>query len=206
MIDQFGLADSRERKFATYSKGMKRKLAIAAGIIHQPPILFLEEPTTGIDVASARQIRQMLADLKRSGTTIFLTTHYIEEAERLCDRIAFIVDGRLARLDTIANLVHDIQQQHIVQLALSGETLDLPESLHEAFPEGEFERLSDSVLRMRTSQRMYLAPLIRFLEERGIGVLEAPVIRPSLEEVFVEITGIELERMKKEKEKGARTS
>jgi energy-coupling factor transporter ATP-binding protein EcfA2 len=79
------------RKFAAYSKGMQRKLTIAAGIIHQPQILFLDEPTTGIDVASARQIRQLIAELHRAGTTIFLTTHYIEEAERLCERIAFIM-------------------------------------------------------------------------------------------------------------------
>jgi ABC-2 type transport system ATP-binding protein len=69
--------------FGGYSKGMKRKLTIAAGIIHSPEILFLDEPTTGIDVASARQVREIIADLHR-GTTIFLTTHYIEEAERLC--------------------------------------------------------------------------------------------------------------------------
>ena len=185
---------------------MKRKLAIAAGIIHQPAILFLDEPTTGIDVASARQIRQLLAALNKAGTTIFLTTHYIEEAERLCDRIAFIVDGRLIRLDTLANLVRDIQDQHMVQLTLSGGAVDLSGLLHETFPEGQFERVSDSVLRMRTARSLHLAPLIRFLDDHGVGVTEARVIRPSLEDVFVEITGIELERMKKEKEKGGRGS
>jgi hypothetical protein len=78
-----------DQKFAGYSKGMKRKITIAADIIHRPQILFLDEPTTGIDVASARQIRQHISDLNSNGTTIFLTTHYIEEAERLCNRIAF---------------------------------------------------------------------------------------------------------------------
>ena len=94
LLETFGLSDAAGRKFAGYSKGMKQKLTIAAGIIHNPPILFLDEPTTGIDVASARQIRKLIADLNASGTTIFLTTHYIEEAERLCGRIAFIVSGR----------------------------------------------------------------------------------------------------------------
>ena len=83
LLETFGLADEAHRKFAGYSRGMKRKLTIAAGIIHNPPILFLDEPTTGIDVASARQIRQLIAGLHRAGATIFLTTHYIEEAERL---------------------------------------------------------------------------------------------------------------------------
>ena len=206
LLAQFGLADVAGRKFSAYSKGMKRKLAIAAGIIHQPSILFLDEPTTGIDVASARQIRQMLADLKSSGTTIFLTTHYIEEAERLCDRLAFIVDGRLVRVDTLVNLVRDIQDQHVVQLALTGGARDLAGALHDAFPEGRFKGVSDSVLRMRTDRTIQLAPLIRFLEEHGVGVTEARVLRPSLEDVFVEITGVELERMRKEKEKGGRGS
>ncbi|MFW6169987.1 MAG: ABC transporter ATP-binding protein [Planctomycetota bacterium] len=202
LLAQFSLTDAAGRRFAAYSKGMKRKLAIAAGIIHKPPILFLDEPTTGIDVSSARQIRQMLADLKSSGTTIFLTTHYIEEAERLCDRLGFIVDGRLVRVDTLANLVRDIQDQHVVQFALTDRAGDLCEPLHSAFPERRFTRMSDSILRMQTDRSLQLAPLIRFLEERGVGVTEARVLRPSLEDVFVEITGIELERMRKEKEKG----
>jgi len=206
LLEQFGLAEVGRRKFSAYSRGMKRKLTIAAGIIHRPPILFLDEPTTGIDVASARQIRQLLAALNKAGTTIFLTTHYIEEAERLCDRIAFIVDGRLVRVDTLANLVRDVQDQHMVQFTLSGGAVDLSGPLHKAFAEGQFESVSDSVLRMRTARSLHLAPLIRFLEEHGVGVTEARVIRPSLEDVFVEITGIELERMKKEKEKGGRGS
>ena len=79
---------------------MKRKLTIAAGMIHEPKILFLDEPTTGLDVASARQLRSHIAALHEAGTTIFLTTHYIEEAERLCDRVAFLVDGKIVREDS----------------------------------------------------------------------------------------------------------
>lgn len=101
LLDAFGLAEAAGRKFGGYSKGMKRKLTIAAALIHESEILFLAEPTTGIDVAAARQIRLLLAGLRRAGTTIFLTTHYIEEAERLCDRIAFIVSGRIVRIDPV---------------------------------------------------------------------------------------------------------
>jgi len=204
LLEQFGLAEAAKRKFAAYSRGMKRKLTIAAGIIHRPPILFLDEPTTGIDVASARQIRQMLAALNKAGTTIFLTTHYIEEAERLCDRIAFIVDGRLVRVDTVANLVRNVQDKHIIQLTLTSGAGDLLGSLRESFPDVEFERVSDSALRVHAARPLPLAPLIRFFEEHDVQVTEARIIRPSLEDVFVEITGIELERMKKEKEKGGR--
>jgi ABC-2 type transport system ATP-binding protein len=87
LLEQFVLTEVAKREFAVYSRGMKRKLTIAAGIIHQPPILFLDEPTTGIDVASARQIRQLLAALNKAGTTVLLTTQYIEETERLCERL-----------------------------------------------------------------------------------------------------------------------
>ena len=94
LLEQFSLKDAGNRPFKAYSKGMRRKLTIAAGIIHNPKILFLDEPTTGIDVESARQIRSLILDMKERGTTVFLTTHYIEEAERICDRIAFIVNGK----------------------------------------------------------------------------------------------------------------
>ena len=95
LLEKFGLNEAADRKFAGYSRGMKRRLTIAAGIIHNPPGMFLYEPTTGIDVASVRPNRQMIFDLHRAGPTIFLTTHYIEEAGRLCERIAFIVKGRV---------------------------------------------------------------------------------------------------------------
>jgi ABC-2 type transport system ATP-binding protein len=94
-LEVFGLADTGKKPFKAYSKIMKRKLTIAAGIIHEPEILFLDEPTTGIDVESARQIRELISTMNEKGTTIFMTTHYIEEAERLCNRIGFIVQGKL---------------------------------------------------------------------------------------------------------------
>jgi ABC-2 type transport system ATP-binding protein len=202
LLNTFSLTDAAKRKFAGYSKGMKRKLAIAAGIIHRPRILFLDEPTTGIDVASARQIRQLIGGLNKSGTTVFMTTHYIEEAERLCGRIGFIVNGRLVRVDTLANLVKDVEGKHIVQLAFSRDPGNLTNQLETAFPGVEFEAMSGNMLRAHTAQTLALGPLIRFFEEHGVDVTEARAIHPSLEDVFVRITGIAAERMRKEKEQG----
>ena len=96
LLEEFRLKDAGKRPFKAYSKGMKRKLTIAAALIHSPQILFLDEPTTGIDVESSRQIRKMIVALKEQGTTVFLTTHYIEEAERICDRIAFMQRANVA--------------------------------------------------------------------------------------------------------------
>jgi len=202
LLRAFGLSQAAQRRFGGYSKGMKRKLAIAAGIIHNPRVLFLDEPTTGIDVASARQIRQMLADLNKSGTTVFLTTHYIEEAERLCDRIGFIVQGKLVRVDMLANLVQDVQGRRVVQLALSRDAAELPDRMRETFSGVEFEAMPGNALRARTKKILPLAPLIRFFEEQGVDVTEAKAIHPSLEDVFVRITGVALEQMRKEKEQG----
>jgi len=201
LLDTFGLTDAGKRKFGGFSKGMKRKLAIAAGIIHNPPILFLDEPTTGIDVASARQIRQILASLNDSGTTMFLTTHYIEEAERLCHRIAFIVDGRVVRIDTVANLIQPIQDKHVMLLAVSNLEPALNEILSEAFPHLVFQAFPQGELRVEADRPVQVGPLVRFLEEQGTEVFEARKMRPSLEDVFVQITGIEAAAMRKEKEK-----
>ena len=201
LLEMFGLEDAANRKFAGYSKGMKRKLTIAAGIIHRPPILFLDEPTTGIDVASARQIRQLIADLHRDGATIFLTTHYIEEAERLCDRIAFIVSGRIVRIDAVQDIIQPAQERHVMQIAFMNPVPGLEEKIADAFPGLECQVQGANLIRIEAGEPIRVGPLVRFLEGQGVEVLEAKRLRPSLEDVFVRITGIEAEAMRKEKEK-----
>lgn len=200
LLDRFGLKEAADRKFAGYSRGMKRKLTIAAGIIHQPRILFLDEPTTGIDVASARQIRQLISNLNRGGTTIFLTTHYIEEAERLCDRIAFIVRGEIIRIETVENLIQPSLDRTMMQLSLSDHGTAICEMIMAEFPNLHC-RTESRGIRVESSQVFRVGQIVRFLEDAGIEVFEARKIRPSLEDVFVEITGIEAGIMKQEKEK-----
>ncbi|MDX9787373.1 MAG: ABC transporter ATP-binding protein [Desulfobacterales bacterium] len=201
LLDTFDLTPAADRKFAGYSKGMKRKLTIAAGIIHRPSILFLDEPTTGIDVGSARQLRQLIANLHREGTTIFLTTHYIEEAERLCDRIAFIVSGRIVRIDTVAQLVQPIREKHVMQIACAKMPDGIYNKLAEAFPVLTFTVSAGSFIRVESGEPVHVGPLVRFLEDNRAEVTEARRVRPSLEDIFVTITGIEADAMRKEKEK-----
>jgi ABC-2 type transport system ATP-binding protein len=201
LLETFDLKEAADRKFAGYSKGMKRKLAIAAGIIHHPHILFLDEPTTGIDVASARQIRQLIVELHRAGTTIFLTTHYIEEAERLCERIAFILKGRIVRTDTVANLLQPIQERKAMLISVSNTKNDLIRRLAAAFPHFTVQAVSAGQVRVESAEVISIGPLVRFIEDRGAEVTEARRLGPSLEEVFVQVTGIELDALKKEKEK-----
>ena len=201
LLETFRLQEAADRKFAGYSKGMKRKLTIAAGIIHNPQILFLDEPTTGIDVASARQIRQLIADLHRTGKTIFLTTHYIEEAERLCERIAFIVKGRIVRIDTVRNLIQPVQQRKVMLISVSNSANDLCGKLSAAFTQFEFQQISAEQLRIESAEPISLGPLLRFIEDHNAEVTEARRLSPSLEDVFVSITGIEAKTLRKETEK-----
>ena len=201
LLEFFGLKPAANRKFGGYSKGMKRKLTIAAGIIHRPDILFLDEPTTGIDVASARQLRRLIGELNRAGTTIFLTTHYIEEAERLCGRIAFIDAGRIACIDTVEHLLQPVQDKKVLEIACDDLTMDDREGLAEVFPDFSFTFPAKGRIRIEARQTISVGPLVRFLEDRDIEVREARRMRPSLEEVFVSVTGIEAGTMRKEKEK-----
>jgi len=201
LLEVFGLSDAMDKKFSAYSRGMKRRLTIAAGIIHKPPILFLDEPTTGIDVASARHIRRLLLEMNKNGTTIFLTTHYIEEAERLCHRVAFIVEGRIIKIDHTDNLLHPVKDRNILLLTLSKIEDGIETRLSAILPEIRCVRTSDNEIKIESIRPLRVAQIIRILEENNIEVIEARRMTPSLEDVFVDVTGIEAETMKKEKEK-----
>jgi ABC-2 type transport system ATP-binding protein len=201
LLQDFDLSKAAQRKFGGYSKGMKRKLAIAAGIIHTPRVLFLDEPTTGIDVASARNIRQLLADLHGSGTTIFLTTHYIEEAERLCDRIAFIVNGRIVKIDDVASLLKPLQDKYATLINGSGLSPAFLSELAASFPGLEFQLHSQDRIRVESSSHIHIGPIVKLLEDKGVAVTEARRVQLSLEDVFVQITGIEADAMQKERVK-----
>ncbi|MGM0385301.1 MAG: ABC transporter ATP-binding protein [Actinomycetota bacterium] len=204
LLERFGLADTGSRPFRAYSKGMKRKLTIAAGIIHSPEILFLDEPTTGIDVESSRQIRDLVRSLHEAGTTIFLTTHYIEEAERLCDRIGFIAAGRIVRIGAVEELMAEDEGRHVVEFTFGDAGDHLLTGLADAFPGMEVARVDATRLRVTSPERIDLTPFLPVLERLGEPVYEARVIRRSLEDVFVRVTGIAARRLTAEKERGRR--
>lgn len=196
LLAQFDLEQAADRRFKTYSKGMKRKLTIAAGIIHRPQILFLDEPTTGIDVASARQIRRLITRLNQEGTTIFLTTHYIEEAERLCHRIAFIVEGRIVHSGSVEELMADVQGQQILELTLAaGSDEGIAAHLAASLRDTRVEAMSGNVLRLYSRHSQSLGQIVQAVEDRQGTLLEAKRVNPSLEEVFVRVTGIEKDKM-----------
>ncbi|MDD3050791.1 MAG: ATP-binding cassette domain-containing protein [Candidatus Cloacimonetes bacterium] len=204
LLKTFQLWDVANKKFHAYSKGMKRKLTIAAALIHQPEVLFLDEPTTGIDVGSMRQIRSLIKDLNQQGVTIFLTTHYIEEAERLCDRIAFINRGNIVNIDTMNGLLENTKNFSTIEIKFFTSDFDrksLLKKFRQSFSELQctFEDLQ--TLRIISINSIDIAPVVCYLSNEKMLIAEAKLIKPSLEDVFVKMTGIEIDLMKKEKEK-----
>lgn len=203
LLEQFNLLEAGKRPFGAYSKGMRRKLTIAAGIIHSPRILFLDEPTTGIDVESARQIRDFIVALNKQGTTVFITTHYIEDAERICDRIAFIVGGKIVASGSVPELMESVTHGHTIQLVTDGNVEMFAAELQARFVGCNVIVNQDHSLSLFSENRLSLLPVMEYFNEKGIAVYEAKELRPSLEDVFVKVTGIEAAKLKKEKGGGA---
>jgi ABC-2 type transport system ATP-binding protein len=180
LLERFRLGEKRDVPFAKLSRGMKRALTVAAALAHRPPLVFLDEPTTGLDVMSARSLRQMIAGLRDEGVTIFLTTHYLEEAERLCDRIAVLVRGRIVALDTLDGLKAEAEQKTIVEVVLQGS-------------EGDQEKKHIECDDVEAAVCQALA------DANGRRVVAVNTLRPSLEDVFVRLTGLNAEAMLAEK-------
>lgn len=204
LLNKFQLTGAANKKFKAYSKGMKRKLTIAAALMHNPKILFLDEPTTGIDVASVRQIRDLINKLNENGTTVFLTTHYIEEAERLCNRVAFINNGEIIKMDTVSNLLNETTEANIIEVsfeASTNQTDDLLKKLNEKFIHVQCTMKNPNTIKILSKKKIDIAPVVTFLSGENLFVTEAKMIRPTLEDAFVKMTGIEIALMKKEKEK-----
>lgn len=204
LLEVFQLSDAGNRRFKTYSKGMKRKLMIAASLVHEPEILFLDEPTTGIDVTSSRQIRNLIKKLNNDGTTIFLTTHYIEEAERLCNRIAFIKNGEIIKIDTVDRYIEDVKESNVVEVFFESIPVDkeiLLEKLNHNFPNVKCSFKNENTIKVMSTNRIDISPIVSLLSSNNIFILEAKLIRPTLEDAFIKLTGIEMDIMKKEKDK-----
>ena len=202
LLDEFRLTEAGKRPFKAYSKGMRRKLVIAAGIIHSPQILFLDEPTTGIDIESARQIRELIVELKNQGTTVFITTHYIEDAERICDRIAFIVSGKIIAIGSIPELMESISHGYMIRLSAEESIMKYAVDLQARFEGCNIKASQNNSLVLASQNRIPLLPVIQYFDEKGVSIYEARQLSPTLEDVFVKVTGIEAEKLEKEKEKG----
>ncbi len=195
LLERFGLLEKKERKFLTLSRGMKRKLTIACALIHNPPLLFLDEPTLGLDVRAKRMMHRLIEELNHEGVTIFLTTHQIAEAGKLCDRIAIINRGKILVLDTVKGIRSKASAEPSIRISfhrnegLAPELLALP-SVDRVRAQGDHYHLSVRDLPLA------LTEITRFAEGKGLLIGSLHTEEPSSEEAFVQLTGIEAEKMR----------
>ncbi len=199
LLELFELFERRKDHVSGFSRGMKRRLTIAAALIHKPKLLFLDEPTTGLDVQSLRIIRSLIKELNKDGTTIFLTTHYIEEADQLCQRIAIIDKGKIVTVDRPEKLKALMESRQVIEVSFIA-----PKGL-----EDKLKRLScvTDVLMLGDKCRLQvnevseaIPSIIDFARENNLKIVSINTLKPSLEEAFVKLTGVSPEVMKTEKE------
>jgi ABC-2 type transport system ATP-binding protein len=188
-----GLADAADRRTKTYSGGMKRRLDLASALVHEPDVLFLDEPTTGLDPASRRTIWEEVRRINGAGATIFLTTQYLEEADQLCDRLAIIDEGQIVAEGTPeelkATMGHDV-----VSVSLAGTDPSRLESVLRGLP--GLERIvvePDALALYVENGAAQIAEIVRRIDREGLTVGAISVARPSLDDVFLQATGRRLE-------------
>jgi ABC-2 type transport system ATP-binding protein len=191
LVDALGLEGFVGRFAKTYSGGQRRKLDIAVGMVHRPKVLFLDEPTTGLDPVSRTQLWSQIRLLRQTGTTVFLTTHYMEEADALCDRIAIIDHGTIVAEGTPDELKRRVQGD-ILALTVN-HIMNAPEIAVRALETLDIVReikADGGSLRLVVEHGGEALPIVlRTLEGRGVGVADITLSRPSLDDVFLRATG-----------------
>ncbi len=189
-LERFELADRADEKVIGFSGGMVQRLKIARALMHDPAILFLDEPTTGLDPQSRRAMWDLLSELNAKGQTILLTTHYMEEADQLCERAAIIDHGKLLALDSPAQLKRSVPGGYLIQLmARSGVTESFANALRALPGVVDVKQEQDRVRIYADRAEGLLASAMRLAGEQGVMVTDAHVAEPSLENLFLHLTG-----------------
>jgi ABC-2 type transport system ATP-binding protein len=195
LLDQFRLADAADRPVKTYSGGMRRRLDLAGALVAKPQVLFLDEPTTGLDPRSRTDTWGTLTELVAGGTTVLLTTQYLEEADRLADSIAVVDHGRVIARGTADELKSEVGGEVIEVVAATADRLDDARALLSKMFRGQVtmdrhtRRLTVSVDPTGRGGARSLMDVLRAFDERDIGVLDAGLRRPTLDDVFLILTG-----------------
>ncbi len=188
LIEQFGLAEKAGQPFGSLSRGMKRRLTIAAALVHRPEVLFLDEPTTGLDVPSARSLRELVLRVARDGTTVFLTTHNLAEAETLADDVAILIRGRIVARGTVGELRSRVGEARSLSVRFLPEVS--PEKAKESCPSvRRADRVGDMLCLEVGSLHAAIMELADCARREGLHVEELICSPPSLEEAFVDILG-----------------
>ena len=192
LLEQFRLTDKRDVLVDELSGGMAQRLMIARALMHEPAMLFLDEPTVGLDPQSRIALWELLAELNAAGQTILLTTHYMEEADRLCDRVAIMDHGRLLTVGTPAELKASVEGDRVVDLSADGDVDALAKRLRGVAGVHHADARPGGVRVWAAEVRGLLPPLLAAADTVEARVSDVGVSEPSLESVFISLTGREL--------------
>ena len=188
VIGMVQLEEKRKARVGQLSGGQKQRLAMACALVGEPDLLFLDEPTTGLDPQARRQLWDLIEHFKTAGRTIILTTHYMDEAERLCDRVAIIDHGKVIALGTPRELVAALGADHVVEFATEGGGLEV--GALEGLAGVRAARAENGITRLQVAQLHVAVPaLLEELARRGVGLTELRTHSATLEDVFVSLTG-----------------
>jgi len=191
LLELVGMTDRAKERVETYSRGMKQRLHIARGLLHDPEVLFLDEPTMGLDPVAAREMRAVILGLKQAGKTIFLTSHYMFEVDALCDRVAVIHQGKILTEGTPSSLKHLVADLEVVELECFG----VPEELIARLR--EHPRVESVVIEMRDQTQLLQiqAPAGAEMVQEFLGILQGVQVRkvvtrqPTLEDAYIKLVG-----------------
>jgi ABC-2 type transport system ATP-binding protein len=192
LLELFGLWARKDDKARGYSKGMKRRLTLAMGLINEPRLLFLDEPTSGLDVQSNLIIRDVIRDLNSRKVTVFLTTHNIEEANLVCDRVAIVNRGRIAAIDSPEKLKGTIQSVQSVEVAFDRSSPSMVEALRRIDRVSEVRKEGDKFRLYTEDPATVMAQLMEYSKTDGNRIVTMNTFGPSLEDVFIKLTGLEI--------------
>ena len=191
LLKNFGLYERKDSPFHTFSRGMKRALTIAAALIHNPEILFLDEPTAGMDVVAARSLRNLIGNLRQQGITIFLTTHYLEEADLLCDRVAILVKGRIIKIGSPTNLKAAAEEESVIEFSFERGIPELMENISNRFPRAKIVEAEQNKVRIYGGIPADIYDnVFKFAKDKGVKIQSVNSIKPTLEDAFIKITGL----------------
>ncbi|WP_445475660.1 ABC transporter ATP-binding protein [Methanococcoides methylutens] len=194
LLDMVGLTDRADDRLEGYSGGMKRRINIAVALLHNPGILFLDEPSTGVDPQSRKRIYDTIRDLNQQGMTVLLTTHQMEDAEKLCHRIAIVDKGKLIALDTLDGLLKMVGETDIIQVTakeITPEAVDVIQRIENVQKVSVDE---DSMTIQLVQGRELLAGIIKALTASGTKVESIQIKEPDLETLFLHLTGTKLRK------------